>query len=589
MLTGTTKAQARAIIHRDGPALVLAGPGSGKTFVITKRLQYLITEHNIPSTSILVITFTKAAALEMEERFHKILPKEQPWFGTFHACFYHILKQSFANLPTRFISNDEKKRLISSLSKDILNNEHMLDSDEIVSLLSLYMNLGLSTKDLPQYDDIKPSHIQQLYCAYHRALIENDYLDFDNLMLMCFQLLKDNDMIRNKFRNQFRYLLIDECQDMNIVQYQIVKLLSGPDKNVFMVGDDDQSVYRFRGAKVALMQQFIKEYDPVTQIELDKNFRSTAGIVDRSLDVIGVNKNRFFKKVEAHNESTDGLLVKEFDTRTQMFEEVFRYCQTLSEESLDEIAIIYRTNQELQRMAYKLRQNKIPYITKEDQKSIFDEDWYLDIEAYFELGLGSKERRHILRVANKPNRFIKREQIMQIQVVPELLAQGVKHINTMRPYLALKYIWHGIGYGRWLERRYESQPDQLDAVVEQMKELEEDMKRFDTLIEWLDHVKLDRYEQKEKIIESKKTQQTHGVRLLTMHASKGLEYDRVYLLDVNQGKLPKGSKLTLEELEEERRLFYVAMTRAKKELCIYYLKGVPGHMVKPSIFIEPLL
>ena len=239
-------------------------------------------------------------------------------------------------------------------------------------------------------------------------------------------------------------------------------------------------------------------------------------------------------------------------------------------------------------MAYKLRQKGIPYISKEDQKSIFDDDWYLDIEAYIRLGLGSRERQYILRVANKPNRFIKREQLVNFSYLPAPLEQAVKHICTLRPYLAIKYIWSGIGYGRWLERELGMDTDRWDAINEQLEEITQEMKHFANLEEWLAHVEHDRILQK-SLQKPKSKEQTEGICLLTMHASKGLEFDKVYLLDVNKGKVPKGSKLSAEEIEEERRLFYVAMTRAKKHLNIFYVKGEKDHTLQPSVFLEPIL
>ena len=583
-----TKAQESAIKHHKGACLVLAGPGSGKTFVITNRLVHMVTEHHIPSEHILVITFTRAAAMEMEQRFRQLLPDEHPWFGTFHSCFYYILRNSYASIPTRFISTEEKHRILREICDEVLDKDNDIEFEEVERLLGLYMNNGLSMQNMPEYADLKPEHLRQLYRSYHTALAEYGYLDFDDMMLCCYQLLKDNPEVKARWQEQFQYIMIDECQDMNVLQYEILKLLTGPKRNVFMVGDDDQSVYRFRGARVELMQRFMEEFKPVSQIQLDVNFRSTTGIVDSSLKVISQNKNRFVKKLHAHNKEKSGLFIENFELKKEMYESVFETLQKAEIGDLKQSAIIYRTNQELRSMAYKLRQKGIPYQSKEEQKSMFDEEWYLDIEAYMRLGIGSRERQYILRVANKPNRFIKREQLVNFSYLPAPLEQAVKHINTMRPYLAIKYIWSGIGYGRWLERNLGMDTDQWDAINEQLEEITQEMKHYATLEAWLTHVEEDRILQK-NLQKPKSKEQAEGVCLLTMHASKGLEFDTVYLLDVNKGKVPKGSKLTAEELEEERRLFYVAMTRAKKHLNIYYVKGAKDHTLQPSVFLEPIL
>ncbi len=586
-----TPAQTCAIEHHKGACLVLAGPGSGKTFVITHRLIHMIKELGIASEHILVITFTKAAAMEMEQRFHQQLPDAHPWFGTFHSCFYYILRNSYTSVPNRFISIEEKKHILRKICDEVLDKELHVELEEVERILSLYMNNGLSSKYIKEYADLKPSHLKQLYRSYHSALVEYGYMDFDDLMLQCYQLLKDNKDIRTYWQKQFQYIMLDECQDMNVLQYEIVRLLAGPEKNVFIVGDDDQSIYRFRGAEIKLMQRFLEDYKPVKQILLDRNFRSTDGIVEGSKQVIERNKNRFSKKIQAHNPEKTGVYLHTFELKKEMYEYMFQMLQKQEVSRLKQYAIIYRTNQELRSMGYKLRQKKIPYQSVEDKKSIFDEEWYLDIEAYMRLGLGMKDRQYILRVANKPNRFITREQMMDFSFLPEPLGQQVKHIGTMRPYLAIKYIWSGIGYGRWLERKLGMDTDQWDAINEQLEEITQELKQYANLEEWLRHVEDDRMAQAAlyKKEQSGAKEEKEGVRLLTMHASKGLEFDTVFLLDVNKGKIPKGSKLSEEEIEEERRLFYVAMTRAKNHLHICYIKGEKDHTMQPSIFIEPLL
>ncbi len=588
MLNQYTKAQESAIKHHKGACLTLAGPGSGKTFVITNRVVHMVQELQIPSEHILVITFTKAAAMEMEERFRQILPKEHPWFGTFHSCFYYILKNSYTSIPSRFISNEEKQRILRDICDEVFESSVDIAFEDAERVLGLFMNNGLTMKNIPEYADLTEERLKCIFRKYHQALVEHGFMDFDDLQLMCYQLLKDHPEIREKYQEQFQYILIDECQDMNVLQYEIIKLLAGSKRNVFMVGDDDQSVYRFRGARVELMQRFTEEFKPVKQISLDVNYRSTAGIVSGSLKVISQNKARFIKKLKAHNQEKGGLVIEHFELKRDMYEKAFEELQNAETEDLSKYAIIYRTNQELRGMAYKLRQKGIPYWSKEEQKSIFDEEWYLDIEAYLKLGLGSMERQYILRAANKPNRFIKREQLINTKKLPQILEVSVKHIKTLRPYLAIKYIWSGIGYGRWLERECGMDTDKWDAVNEQLEEITQEMKRFSGIEAWLKHVEEDRLYQKE-LQKTKTDKQERGVRLLTMHASKGLEFDTVYLLDVNKGKVPKGSKLSVEELEEERRLFYVAMTRAKNNLHIYYLKGTKDHMLQPSVFLEPLL
>lgn len=581
-----TTAQQSAITHHKGACLVLAGPGSGKTFVITHRVASLITQFQVPGEQILVITFTKAAAMEMEKRFHNLRPQDHPWFGTFHSCFYYILKQSYTSVPSRFITTEEKRSILREICDSCLDFEDSMELEDVERILGLYMNNGLSGKYVPEYADLSTAKLRNIYVLYHKALNSYGYMDFDDLMLRCYELLKNNPEIQKRWQQQFSYILVDECQDMNVLQYEILKLLAGTEGNVFMVGDDDQSIYRFRGARVELMQRFLEEYKPVRVINLDWNFRSTGGIVESCKLVIGQNKNRFAKEIQAFSEKKSGVSVKAFPLKRDMHQFLFDSFQAKEPGLLSNSAIIYRTNKELRSMAYRFRRMGIAYQSKEDLKSIFDEEWYLDVEAYFKLGLGSRDRQYILRVANKPNRFIKREQLVNFTYLPSSLSQAVKHINSMRPYLAIKYIWSGIGYGRWLERQLDKDTDQWDAICEQMEEISMEMKQFATLEDWILHVEEDRLQQKGQ---RKAADNGEGVHLLTMHASKGLEFEEVYLLEVNKGKVPKGSKLTLDELEEERRLFYVAMTRAKSNLYLCYLEGIRDHTLMPSDFILPIL
>ena len=583
-----TKAQERAIKHYKGACLCLAGPGSGKTFVITKRVVHMVQELHIPSEHILVITFTKAAAIEMEERFQKLLPDEHAWFGTFHSFFYYILKNSYTSFPNHFISTEEKFQILHQIFGETLGQSAEIPYEDAERMLALYINNGLSMKYMSQCADINEEKLKEIYQRYHRALINNGFIDFDNLMLLTYQLLKENIDVRERWKKQFQYILVDECQDMNVLQYEIVKLLAGKEQNVFLVGDDDQAVYQFRGARVELLQRFVEEYEFVEQIHLDINFRSTEGIVKASQKLIAQNQKRFAKKVHANNGDSGGLVIKNFEFRHGMYEMVIEELQKADKDDLSSCAIIYRTNQELRRMAYKLRQSGILYNAKEERKSIFDENWYLDVEAYIRLGLGSINRQDVLRVANKPNRFIKREQLINIVKLPETLKAAVKPICNMRPYLAVKYIWNGIGYGRWLERELYSDKEKWNMICEQLDEIVQDTKHFSTLDAWLEHVEEDRFQQK-SIQKRQRYEQSQGVNLITMHASKGLEFDTVYLLDVNKGKVPRGSKLSAEEIEEERRLFYVAMTRAKKKLHIYYVSGTKDHTLQPSVFLETIM
>ncbi len=580
-----TQAQERAIDHFKGPALVLAGPGSGKTLVITERVCRLIAAHQVPASQILVITFTKAAAVQMEERFSQKMPQEHPWFGTFHSFFYYILRTYSRTFPRTLIPENVKQSILRSACKTVLQDTSQGILDTADQLLGLYINLGMDLEKLPVSDEIRPKDVEAIYHIYADALKQEGYFDFDDLQISCLNLLRGNLEIRRRIVRSFPFILVDECQDMNPVQYEILKLLTGPEKSVFLVGDDDQSVYRFRGAEVGLMRQFLKDYSPVTEILLDQNFRSAKCIVEASMRVIADNKTRFEKVIRPKDGVTQGVAVRSFQHRLDMNERIFAFLR--EQPDLNECAVICRTNRELGEMARRLRRENISYQMREAAKSVFEEEWYLDMEAYLKLGLGLNDRKYILRIANKPNRFITREQIVSFSYLPAPLAMQVKHIKGMRPALAMKYIWIGIGYGKYLKNTLEREEGRYEEISEQYEEIAAEMERYPDLKDWLDYAESERHLQV-KESRSKNNQPETGVHLMTMHGSKGLEYDTVILPDLNEGRMPRGSHLSDEEIEEERRLLYVAMTRAKKTLEIYYISGEEGHLKRPSMFLHRL-
>lgn len=581
-----TKAQESAISHFQGPCLVLAGPGSGKTKVITHRVAHLIEIQKIPPEHILTITFTKAAATEMRERFLVLKPHANSLFYTFHSCFYYILRNSHINYPLNFITKEQKQKILKKIIQHTFEKFDSHELNGIERLLGIYMNQMLSIDNFPIYADIDIQRLNDIYLAYRKKLETSNLIDFDILQLDAYELLKSNKEIRAFWKNQFRFIQIDECQDMNLVQYEIVKLLAGKNQNVFMVGDDDQSIYRFRGSDISLMKRFMQEFDSVKEILLETNFRSTEMIVDYSQKVIHENNNRFEKEIISCNQEKSGVEIYSFTLRDDMYQFVIEKFQSASEADLNESAIICRTNAELKSWGYVMRQNSISYQSREEQISIFDQPWLLDIEAYLKIAIKSYEIEDIMRILNKPNRNIDREGVVEMLCLPKELLKDIKIICNMRPYLAMKYIWNGIGYGRWLKRHLELKTGNFEETQEQFQILLDASKKFYSIKEWLEQIETDRMKFKEK---KRNLVSNKGVHLITMHSSKGLEFDTVYIPDLNKGKMPRGFLLEQETIEEERRLLYVAMTRAKKHLNLLYLKGTEDHKLQPSVFIEPIL
>ncbi len=542
-----TKAQQSAISHFQGPCLVLAGPGSGKTKVITHRVAHLINEQKIPPEQILTITFTKAAALEMKERFLLLQPNSNAIFATFHSCFYHMLKNSKANFPQRFVTIKEKKKIIREIinSKSLALEQNLLEEAE--HLIGLYINQFFRIDKLPLNTEIPKDMMPNIFAEYQSELKKLKVTDFDMLLVDMYHLLKDNKDIRAFWQKRFPYILIDECQDMNLIQYEIVKLLAGESKNVFMVGDDDQSIYGFRGSDVSLMKRFLEDYSPVRELLLETNFRSTQGIVEASQKIICENSHRFSKDVNAYNEKNEGISIKTFTFKDDMYRYVTGCLQNAPETVLSQTAIICRTNQEASFWCHIMRQNKISFRGQESTKSIYDSSVFRDIEAFM------------------------RENA---------------HMQSMRPYLALKYIWNGLGYGKWLGKILQNDSTLFEEAKDLYDSFLEESKRYVSFELWLKDIEEERNTPDNETAHKQKKQ---GIQIITMHAAKGLEFDTVYLPDINKGKMPRGFLLDEATIEEERRLLYVAMTRAKKNLEIFYIKGTEGHQKQPSDFLKPIL
>lgn len=542
-----TKAQESAISHFQGPCLVLAGPGSGKTKVITHRVAHLINEQKIPPEQILTITFTKAAALEMKERFLLLQPNSNAIFATFHSCFYHMLKNSKANFPQRFVTHGEKIKIFREIliGQSLRTEQNLLQ--EADCLIGLYINQFYRIEKLPINTEIPREKIPNIFKEYQIALKKMKATDFDILLFEMYQLLKENKEIRAYWQKRFPYILIDECQDMNLIQYEIVNLLAGKSKNVFMVGDDDQSIYGFRGSDVSLMNRFLEDYAPVRELLLETNFRSTLGIVEASQKIIHENTLRFPKEVVAFHNEQKGVALKAFTFKDDMYRYVVESLQNEPESVLDDMAIICRTNQETSFWCHIMRQNKISFQAHETSQCIYDSTIFRDIEAF-------------LREDNS--------------------------LPKIRPYLALKYIWNGLGYGKGLEKRLQNDKNLYEESKELYDSFMEESKQYISFGIWQKVIEEERKACQDNmpIIQTKK-----GIHIITMHASKGLEFDTVFLPEINKGKMPRGFLLEETGIEEERRLLYVAMTRAKKKLEIFYIKGTEGHQKQPSDFIKTLL
>ena len=400
--------------------------------------------------------------------------------------------------------------------------------------------------------------------------------------------------------------MIDEFQDINQIQYDVIKMLAEPQSNLFAVGDDDQSIYGFRGADSRLMFRFTEDYPEAKQLLLDINYRSTSNIVENALKVIGHNEIRFQKKIRAQKPRGACLHVQEVRDPAEEGGYVLEEIRERIREGVrpEDIAVLFRIHTDARPLVEQLIEHKISFQMKEHMPNIYSHFIAKDIMAYFRMASGSRARQDFLQIMNRPKRYISRESLSGREASFEDLRKfycdkewmqdridqfewDLKMLAKMAPYAAFQYLRKRIGYDDFLREYASSRRMQAGDLFEVLVELEEAAKPFASMKEWFEHV--EEYTSALKMRESSRERQQEGVRLMTMHAAKGLEFDTVYIIEANEGQIPYKKALKEQGTEEERRLFYVAMTRAKEQLKIIYVKKKNGKDVSPSRFVEELL
>lgn len=605
-------AQTEAVAHNKGPCMVLAGPGSGKTLTIAKRIEYLIMKHKVRPEEILVITFTKYAAWEMKNRTRSICGPSSyaVTFGTFHGIYYGILKWAYRLNQSNLLSDEEKYRILREILPGIDWDQEPEADEEKDYLQELAIEIGNvknNCMDIEEYEPMKytTEKFRKLYRTYEETKKKYRKIDFEDMLIQCRDLFMKRPDILKKWQEKFQYILVDEFQDVNQAQYDVVRMLAAPQDNLFVVGDDDQSVYGFRGAKPGIMMEFMKDYPKARQILLDVNYRSSGYIVKGALRVIENNKIRFEKKIEAFRKPDETVHVQEVKNPVQEAEYVLERIREYREKgvSYTEMAVLYRTNVDARAMSELMTEYQIPFVMKEHLNNIYEHFIALDMISYLRLSQGEYDRKYFLQIANRPNRYLTRESMKTGNVSYESLRRyyrdkgwmvdridqlewDMKMICDKTPYAAIQYIRKRMGYDEFLKEyaAYRKIPSEdLFAVLE---EIWQNSKGYGTIKEWFEHIESYGKMLKEQ---NKKNGEKEGVNLMTMHAAKGLEFDTVFVIEANEGSCPYKKATADEEIEEERRLFYVAMTRAKRKLVISYVKEKNGKDLLPSRFVSELL
>ena len=599
--------QKRAIAHLSGPMMVLAGPGSGKTSVIVERTAYMTGEGKIPASSVLVVTFSRAAAAEMKERFLAFTGQRttQVTFGTFHGVFYGILKQAYGLTAANILSEEEKygilKELALTYGGDLAEEGDF--PEEIAKEISLVKGNRISLEHY--YSSCCPDEVfRQIFQGYLSACRSRRKLDFDDMLLYCYELFDKRKDILGAWQRKFRYILVDEFQDINQLQYDIIRLLAKPEDNLFIVGDDDQSIYHFRGARPEIMLNFTKDYPKARQVVLDVNYRCSGKILSSAMKVIGQNKTRFSKKLSTPNPDGSPMRICRFDNPREEYMAVAGELRERIEkdEKLEDTAVLLRTNQEAEGLVGAFMERQVPFTMKEKLPNIFHHWICRNMLAYMRFAAGDRSRKNFLEIMNRPNRYLSRDALeLGREISFDRLREFYKekdwmcdrlttletHLRILKgltPYAAMNFIRKGVGYEEYLEEyaRYRKlKPEELTEILDRLME---SAKGMDSLKDWEDYI--EDYTEKLEEQAAKQKQERNGVLISSLHGVKGLEYDKVYILNVNEGSIPYKKAVLQSAVEEERRLFYVGMTRAKKELTLCYVKRQYDKEREPSRFLK---
>lgn len=600
--------QEEAITHKGGPLMVLAGPGSGKTLVITYRVKWLIENAGVHPSNILVITFTRAAAEEMKKRFFMFdgMANTPVTFGTFHSIFFMILRYAYRYTAANIIREDVKRRYIKEMTENM--ELEIEDENEFLSgIINEISYIKGEMMSLSYYhsNNCSDELFAQIYEGYEKRLREENLIDFDDMLVFCYELLKEREDIRTLWQNKFQHILIDEFQDINKVQYEIIRMLAGKGDHLFIVGDDDQSIYRFRGARPEIMLGFEKDYPEAKKVILNTNYRCSEEIVEGAEHLISHNTKRFPKNMQAARGSKVPITFRNLKDAGEECTDILKGIRFYYKKGipLEDMAVIFRTNTQPRLLVGRLMEYNIPFQMRDVIPNIFDHWIARNILTYIKLAMGNRDRKLFLQVMNRPKRYISRSMITEPQVDLKKLKQqtfGKKWLyekidklemdlyllRKMEPYAAIQYIRNGIGYEDYMNEYAQFRRMNPDDLEEVLNQIQESAKEYHSFEEWFAYI--ESYgEELRKQMEAGR-QQKSGVTLTTMHSSKGLEYEVVFVMGINEGVTPHKKAVKEADLEEERRLFYVAVTRAKTYLFLYSVKELYQKDAQISRYIGEL-
>lgn len=578
--------QYKAINHGKGPALVLAGPGSGKTRVLTHHVYSLIKKGADPN-KILVITFTKSAAKQMYDRFKKLSPSSanKVFFGTFHSFFYRMIKD-LSNISKTIISENERNKILSTI----------LGSKELCEVYSNKISLykSLFNKDEFDFEELNKEYFLSVYNSYNELMLENNKIDFDDITSLFYEKIILNDINLKRISSLFDYVCIDEFQDINMYQYECIKKAFMEKGNIYCVGDEDQSIYGFRGAGLDIMKRFCEDFKETSIYELETNYRSEERIVTAAQKVISKNLNRLKSEMQkcVNKDSFDAFSVEVLDNSLSEKRQIFKDVSFYTGKGM-ECAILLRTNNEVLKYEELINNGLL-----EDKEKCVAKEMIIDHINYL-IYSKTRDLAYLKPIINKPNRYIPSSVFfLGINDLDKLaknflgtykadafnvLKKQMDLLNKFSSNSFVMYLKNIIGYENYIYEKYEGLKDVVDSCYELIISLALKNSDINDFINALS-------KENEKLIESEHMLKCDFKPIITTyHKSKGLEFDCVILPDVIKGKVPPDVSEASCNIEEERRLFYVAMTRAKKKLIIYTIKDERSVNNVPSFFISEFI
>lgn len=617
-----TKQQRQAILHKEGPALILAVPGAGKTTTLITRAAYLIQEEKVDPKKILSLTFSKAAALDMRKRFQSLYGEnlsDLPHFSTIHSFAFQVLHREIGSKGESYHFIEGKnppihkmellKQIYQKINKTNIKEESL---DELSNAISFVKNRMISRKELKKIS-IEIKNFEDIFLKYESTKKEKRYIDFDDMLTFSYKILKNNEKVRQIYQKKYTYIQVDEGQDTSPIQYALIKLLGGERDHLFILADDDQSIYGFRGADPKELIDFKRSYPKGKVFYMEENFRSTSTIVDIANDFIKGNKQRYEKNLNTKNPMGKSIIIKKTQNYHQQMEYLLGEIKTRKNE--ERIAILYRNHLSTVPIVDALLWEGYSFSLKEGKKYFFHHWLTRDILSFMNLALDHRDKKSFEYIYYKMNQYISKKDLEIVKKSPRdqsifkslqnlkgLPSFKIKRmieleekfliLSTLKPIKAIHYIEKELCYKSFLEDRKKTSPSMVKTAEFILDRLKSMAQNTETLVEFLCQIE----ELKVEIANtSNKGKDTSNITLSTLHGAKGLEFDRVYMIDLIEDQIPTyGSMKKWEQgdpslLEEERRLFYVGMTRAKQELTLLGIHSPSDSNQESSQFIEEVL